>query len=360
MVCSIKYIVGFPVSISVPIVRRTARLITPGENWHRQSRRSTCCQGFTNHLYPWIHLPSSHKKSTIKLVSYTSYRRKFGSQTSDKMDRWKSRGGKSQRREKKRRREKIREEKESEERRCRCAKEVEKSQIHYVFPMICGSGGSKSRLAKVASAEPSGQTRDEKLHAAVARSTCRSQKCYNTTDGARTSFQVKMHKHLMLAALWSWKSARCCGAKHVSKSKCVQKHHHVRSTFGSWHVEKVHAMLARSTFPKCTNHPMSAPLLDVQIVHLSKVSKTWWFCSSFKSVGRAWDILKRICKDPFSVASAVQETCSSEMLGGPGADFLRGVAFWSIRSSGLLRWFCVKGAALHMTWPHFFMAGAVL
>ena len=26
----------------------------------------------------------------------------------------------------------------------------------------------------------------------------------------------------------------------------------------------------------------------------------------------------------------------SEMLGGPGADFLRGVAFWSLRSSGLL------------------------
>ena len=47
--------------------------------------------------------------------------------------------------------------------------------------------------------------------------------------------------------------------------------------------------------------------------------------------------LKRICKDAFSVAGAVQETCSSEMLGGPGADFLRGVAFWSIRSSGLGR-----------------------
>jgi len=46
---------------------------------------------------------------------------------------------------------------------------------------------------------------------------------------------------------------------------------------------------------------------------------------------------KRMCKDAFSVAAAVQETCSSELLGGPGADFLRGVAFWSLRSSGLLR-----------------------
>ena len=43
------------------------------------------------------------------------------------------------------------------------------------------------------------------------------------------------------------------------------------------------------------------------------------------------DYLKRICKDAFSVAGAVQETCSSELLGGPGANFLRGVAFWSIR-----------------------------
>ena len=46
-----------------------------------------------------------------------------------------------------------------------------------VFPMICGSGGSKSRLAKAAGAEPAGQMRDEKLHAVVARSTFRSQKC---------------------------------------------------------------------------------------------------------------------------------------------------------------------------------------
>ena len=46
-----------------------------------------------------------------------------------------------------------------------------KVAIHCVFPMICGSGGSKSRLAKAAGAEPAGQMRDEKLHAVVARST---------------------------------------------------------------------------------------------------------------------------------------------------------------------------------------------
>ena len=42
------------------------------------------------------------------------------------------------------------------------------------------SGGSKSRLAKAAGAEPSGQMRDEKVHAVVARSTFRSENEQNT------------------------------------------------------------------------------------------------------------------------------------------------------------------------------------
>ena len=52
---------------------------------------------------------------------------------------------------------------------------------HCVFPMIWGSGGSKSRLAKAAGAELAGQMRDEKLHAVVARSTFPSQNVQNTT-----------------------------------------------------------------------------------------------------------------------------------------------------------------------------------
>jgi len=70
--------------------------------------------------------------------------------------------------------------------------------------------------------------------------------------------------------------------------------------------------------------------------------------------------LQRIWQDVFCVAGAVQETCSSELFGGQGTDFLRRVEFWSIRSSGLLRLFCVTGAALRMTWHHFFVAGAAL
>ena len=37
-----------------------------------------------------------------------------------------------------------------------------------VFPMFCGSGRSKSGLAKAAGAEPAGQMRDEKVHAVLA------------------------------------------------------------------------------------------------------------------------------------------------------------------------------------------------
>ena len=40
--------------------------------------------------------------------------------------------------------------------------------------------------------------------------------------------------------------------------------------------------------------------------------------------------MQRIWRDAFRVAGAVQETCSSELLRGPGADFLREVAFSSL------------------------------
>jgi hypothetical protein len=45
------------------------------------------------------------------------------------------------------------EETRSEERRCRMREKIGKSRFTD-FPMICGSGGSKSRLAKAAGAEP--------------------------------------------------------------------------------------------------------------------------------------------------------------------------------------------------------------
>ena len=76
-----------------------------------------------------------------------------------------------------------------------------------VFPVICGSGGSKSRLAKAAGAEPSGQTRDTKLHAVVAQSTFASQ---NAQSAPFSDHFWKLRRR---------KSACRCGAKHISKSK---------------------------------------------------------------------------------------------------------------------------------------------
>ncbi len=80
-----------------------------------------------------------------------------------------------------------------------------------VFPMICGSGGSKSRLAKAAGAEPAGQMSDEKLHAVAARSTFQSQKVQNTSASDRF-WKLRCRK-----------SARRCGAKHILKSKCTKR-----------------------------------------------------------------------------------------------------------------------------------------
>ena len=182
--------------------------------------------------------------------------------------------------------------------------------------MIWGSGGSKSRLAKAAGAEPAGQMRDENLHAVVARSRFRSENVQNTPASDH---------------FWKFrcrKSARRCGTKQTSKSKCTKhtsfgpllevqmskkwtplwreariqvkmhKTHQLRTTFGGSDVEKVHDVVARSTFPsqnvqntpgldhfwkfrcrksarrcgakhmsksKCTKHTRFGPLLEVQM-----------------------------------------------------------------------------------------------
>ena len=109
--------------------------------------------------------------------------------------------------EEKSRREKIR---ESEKKEDAGAQKCSKVVKHCVFPMVCGSGGSISRLAKAAGAEPAGQMTDEKLHAVVARSTFPSQNVQNTP------FSDHFWK------LRCRKSARRCGAKHISKSKCTK------------------------------------------------------------------------------------------------------------------------------------------
>ena len=132
-----------------------------------------------------------------------------------------------------------------------------------------------------------GQMRDEKLHAVVARSTFRSQKC-KKTDG-------------------------------------------FRAFFGSWDVEKVHAVVAWSTFQSqnarnaaCSDHfwrfRCGFAWQAQGIMHLAHFGR-WQPC----------EICSGVCKDNFRVAIAIQATCSSEMLGGCGADFLRGVCILGAR-----------------------------
>ena len=61
---------------------------------------------------------------------------------------------------KKRKSEKVRESQKKEDAGARIGR---KGAIPCLFLMICGSGGSKSRLPKVVGAEPAGQMRDEKF-----------------------------------------------------------------------------------------------------------------------------------------------------------------------------------------------------
>ena len=81
------------------------------------------------------------------------------------MDRWKAEQGRG-RKKRKIRREKIREEK-NQKKEDVDARKGRKIANYCVFPIICGFGGSKSRLAKAAGAEPAGQIKDEKLHIIV-------------------------------------------------------------------------------------------------------------------------------------------------------------------------------------------------
>ena len=99
------------------------------------------------------------------------------------------------------------------------ARKGRKVAKHRVFPMICGSGGSRSRLAKASGCAASWPDERWKLHAV----------------------------------------GRCDGAKHISKSKCT-KHLSVGPLLEVELPKKVHALVARSTFPSqnvqstCSDH----------------------------------------------------------------------------------------------------------
>ena len=222
------------------------------------------------------------------------------------------RGGKSQRRDRKKRRSEKRKSQKKEDEGARKGRKVAK---HCGLPMFWGSGGSKSGLAEAAAAEPSGQMRHEQLRPSVPRSTC---------------LKVNMFKALQVRSTcvsWDVQSARGCGAKHISKSR-VLKAPHARATFGSWDVQEVHAVVARSTFFEVKMLKTSQSSFWVAEVRDFAPCHKWAKREGFVAVSKTmagvgrW---KKICKDAFRVAGAVQETCTSEMFGGQGADFLRGL-----------------------------------
>ena len=140
-----------------------------------------------------------------------------------------------------------------------------------VFPMICGSGGSKSRLAKAAGAEPCGHMRDEKLHAIVASSTFPSQNVQSTPTSDNFGSTPLWHEAHFQAKMY--------------------KTHQGRSTFGSWDVEKVRAVVARSTFPNQKVHKNTrvGALLEVE---MSKKCAPLWHEAHFQ--------IKRYTKHPRS------------------------------------------------------------
>ena len=231
----------------------------------------------------------------IYIYNIYTYRRKFRSQTSDNMDRWKAEQGRGREkrkiRRKKSRRERVRRKK------MEMREKVGKSRNTVFFQWFVAPEGRKvgslkrrvrSQLARwvMKSCTPLWREADfqvkmykthhsrttfgswdvEKVHAVVARSAFPSQNVQNT-PGPDHFWQLRCRK-----------SARRCGAKHISKSKCTKhtsvgpllevemskkctplwreahfevkmyKTPHVRATFGGSDVEKVHAVVARSTF----------------------------------------------------------------------------------------------------------------
>ena len=237
------------------------------------------------YIYVYIYIYIYIYVYTSKEKMFSHIRRKFRSETSDNMDSWKAEVRRV-------RREKIRRKK------MQMREKVGKSRFTVFFQWFVSPEGRKvgslkrrvrSQLARweMKKCTPLwceahfqvkmykthqvrttfGSCDVEKVHAVVARSTFPSQNVQNTP------FSDHFWK------LRCWKSARCCGAKHISKWKCTKhtrfgpllevamskkctplwreahfqvkmyKTHHSRTTFGSWDVEKVHAVVARSTFP---------------------------------------------------------------------------------------------------------------
>ena len=141
------------------------------------------------------------KRPASSCHCYQYNRRKFRSQTSDSMDRWIGNDGKSQRTEEKKKEDQKRE--RLRRKKMQMREKVGKSRNTVFFQWFGAPEGRKVGSLK------------RRVRSQLAR--WEMENC--TPLWREAHFQVKMYKT-----------------------------HHGRSTFGSWDVEKVHAVVARSTF----------------------------------------------------------------------------------------------------------------
>ena len=116
-------------------------------------------------------------------------------------------------------------------------------------------------------------------------------------------FQVKSVKNWRSRSTFgSWmkmiKSARRCGAKHMSKSKCT-KHVSFGALLGIELSAKVYAVLARSTFPSqnvesttCSDHFFTFRIVSRgrDSAPRQKWAKSEGFVANFQKRWQAWDI----------------------------------------------------------------------
>ena len=166
------------------------------------------------------------------IIITTNHGRKFRSQTSDNMDRWKAEM------ERVREKRKIRREKSRRERvrrkKMQMREKVGKSRFTVFFQWFVAPEGRKVGSLK------------RRVRSQLARWEMKN--C--TPLWREAHFQVKMNKtHHVRTTFGSWdvEKVHAVVARSTFRSQNV-KNTEVRTTFGSWDVEKVHAVLARSTF----------------------------------------------------------------------------------------------------------------
>ena len=197
-------------------------------------------------------------------------------------------------REEKRREEERRSEKRKSQkkRRSRCAKKDRKVAKHCVFPMICGSGGWKvgslkrrvrSQLARWEMKKCTPLWREAHLQVKMYK-TPGSRSTFGSWDVekvhavvARSTFRSQNVQSKPFSdhswKLRCWKSGRRCGAKHISRPKCTK--HAMSDHFWKLRCRRSARRCGAKHIlkSKCTKHTTVRALLEVQM--LKKCTPLW-------------------------------------------------------------------------------------